>query len=293
VGRRLSESEVYPAHDPRVRDRFIAVRGVRTRIVEAGPADGPVVILVAGWASSAYEYRKNTPALAAAGFRVVAVELQGQGESDRPADRSCYTLPALAGQLGAALDQLGVQRASLVGQSLGGAVALALARESPERVHRLVLIAPVGLAPVRLAGIGRLVPPVPCWLLTRLGFRAWWSFGLRHAYGRRARPTERDIDEYWAPSRDPAYLAGLLSFLRGVDWRPLPREVLAAISMPVLVISGTRDPLLARDEIVKRTKWLPNAQSVVIEEAGHPLQEEVPDEVNRALVRFLGTQGEC
>jgi pimeloyl-ACP methyl ester carboxylesterase len=288
VRRRLSPTEVYPAHDARVRGRFITVREVRTRIVEAGPADGPAVILIPGWASSAFEYRKNTPALADAGFRVVAVDLAGQGESDKPVDRSHYAVQSMVAHLRAVLDELAVERASLVGQSLGGTVAMAFARESPERVGRLVLIAPVGLAPVRLAGIARaIVPPLPAALLARVGVRAWWSFGLRHAYGDRAKPTDRDIDEYWAPSRDPRYVAGLLAFVRGVDWRPSAREVLAKLSMPVLVVAGTRDRLIPIDEMVRRAKWLPNAELVVIEGAGHPIQEEVPEEVNDALVRFL------
>jgi 4,5:9,10-diseco-3-hydroxy-5,9,17-trioxoandrosta-1(10),2-diene-4-oate hydrolase len=288
VRRRLSPTEVYPAHDLRVRDRFITVREMRTRIVEAGPADGRAVILIPGWASSAFEYRKNTPALADAGFRVVAVDLPGQGESDKPVDRSHYTVESMVAHLRAVLDALGVERASLVGQSLGGTVAMAFARESPERVERLVLIAPVGLAPVRLASLARaIVPPLPAALLARLGVRAWWSFGLRHAYGDRAKPTDRDIDEYWAPSRDPRYVAGLLAFVRGVDWRPSAREVLAKLSMAVLVVAGTRDRLIPIDEMVRRAKWLPNAELVVIEGAGHPIQEEVPDEVNDALVRFL------
>ena len=235
----------------------------------------------------AYQYRKNTPVLADAGFRVMAVDLPGQGESEAPRDPRCYTVSALATHLRAVLDATGVERASLMGQSLGAAVATVSFRECPDRVERMALLAPVGLAPIPLARVGRLLPRLPPRLLARLGWRGWWSFGLRHAYGIRARPTERDIDEYWAPSRDPFYVAGLLELVRQVDWSPLSPDELASITGPVLVAAGARDPLISCDQIVRRAKKLPNAEVVVIEGAGHPIQEEVPDEVNHALIRFL------
>ena len=246
------------------------------------------VVCVPGWASSAFQFRKNLPALAEAGFRAIAVDLPGQGESEKPTDPTFYTIRALTNHLQAVLDELGIRRASLVGQSLGAVVVTALWRDAPARVAKLVLIAPVGWGDIGLVRVGRLLLPRK-WprLLGRLGWRFWWSIGLRHAYGERARPSARDVDEYWAPSRDPWYVASLVELVHRVDWRPIGREELESVTAPVLVVAGTRDPLLAHEEIAMRIKWLPNGEIVVIEGAGHPLQEEVPHDVNRALIRFL------
>jgi pimeloyl-ACP methyl ester carboxylesterase len=107
------------------------------------------------------------------------------------------------------------------------------------------------------------------------------------AYGRRGRPTPDDVDQYWAPSRDPLYVPSLQTLLHQVEWEPLEERRVGQLHLPVLVVAASADPLLGLDEVKKAATWLPNGRLVVIEGAGHAVQEEVPDEVNRALVAFL------
>jgi pimeloyl-ACP methyl ester carboxylesterase len=288
TNRQLSPDEVYPAGDSRARVRFIMARGLRIRTVEMGPPDGPPVVCVPGWASSAFQYRKNLPLLAAAGFRAIAVELGGQGESERPTDGAFYTVRSLADNLRGILDALSLRRVSLVGQSLGGAIVSTAAAADLSRVEKLALIAPVGLARVRGLAIAKLLMPHflrP--ILPRLAWRLWWDIGLRMAYGRRGRPTPDDVDQYWAPSRDPLYVPSLQTLLHQVEWEPLEERRVGQLHLPVLVVAASADPLLGLDEVKKAATWLPNGRLVVIEGAGHAVQEEVPDEVNRALVAFL------
>jgi pimeloyl-ACP methyl ester carboxylesterase len=279
---------VYPAHDPRVSARFITVNKLRLRVIEAGSPDAPTVVCVPGWACSAYEYRENIPALARAGLRAIAVELPGQGESDKPRRPDLYTLPELASALSATLDTLGIGRSALVGQSLGAAIAATFTRRARHRVSRLALLAPVGFGSVRLAAaVRRLVPISFAPVLDRLAYRIWWRLGLRLAYGKRGRPTDRDVEEYFAPTRDPAFLPSLLALMHHVDWSLLDDRALASIDLPVLVVCGSADRLIRCVQVAERAKRLPNARTVVIPGAGHALQEETPDEVNRALVDFL------
>lgn len=286
--RYLSRDEVYPARNARVSARFISVADRQLRVIEAGNASAPTVVCVPGWASGAYQYRKNLPAIAAAGFRAITVELPGQGESDKPTAPDYYTLPTLARDLGAALDTLGVGECSIVAQSLGAAIATTFSRVSPNRVRRLALLAPVGLATVRLAAPARaLLPLALAAPLARFAWRWLWALGLRLAYGKLAKPDARDVDEYHAPARDPAYVPSLIALIRAIDWHTLDDETLARLAMPVLVVCGSEDRLIRCRDVIERARRLPNARSVVIPGAGHALQEEAPEQVNRLLVDFL------
>ncbi len=286
--RPLPPDQVYPAHDPRVTARFITVSSLRLRVIEAGPPDAPTVVCVPGWACSAYQYRENLPALADAGLRAVVVELPGQGESDKPTDPDVYELPTLARTLADALTVLGIGRTALLGQSLGGAIATSCTLQAPERVSRLVLLAPVGFASVPISTtVRRLIPLTFAPLVRKLAWRIWWRLGLRFAYGRRGRPTDQDVEEYFAATRDPAFLPSLLSLMHRVDWAPLDDRALASLDLPVLVICGSADRLIRCEEVWARARRLPNTRTIVIPGAGHALQEETPADVNRALVEFL------
>jgi pimeloyl-ACP methyl ester carboxylesterase len=117
---------------------------------EDGPSDGPVVVLLHGLASDADTWDKAIGPLASHGLRVLALDLVGHGESDKPA--SSYLLTDFAASLAAFLDALDIQSATLCGHSFGGAVALYFGTLHPERVQRIVLVS--------AGGLGREVHPV-------------------------------------------------------------------------------------------------------------------------------------
>jgi len=97
-GRRdiLGPGEMFPAGDPAYRVSFPRLRsGIRIRAVERGDPDSPAVLLVHGWGCSAYVFRFTMPALAAAGFRVISIDLKGHGLSDKPQRPEEYTIDAL------------------------------------------------------------------------------------------------------------------------------------------------------------------------------------------------------
>ena len=105
---RLSPGEMYPAKEAGVRAHFVALAsGIRIRAVEAGPSDGPPIVLVPGWACGAWIFHETLRGLADAGFRAIAVELKGHGLSDKP-DQPCeYTLESMRDHLVSILDGLG------------------------------------------------------------------------------------------------------------------------------------------------------------------------------------------
>ena len=122
--------------------KTIALSGVKVHYVEAG--QGPVVLLLHGLGSSLDTWRRNVEPLADAGFTVLAPDLPGHGDSEKP-DALDYGLRTAVDFTGQFLSALGVERASLVGNSAGGLVAALFALENPEKPCRLALVAPGGI----------------------------------------------------------------------------------------------------------------------------------------------------
>ena len=126
--------------------RSVDVNGIRLRLVEAGPRDGPVVVLAHGFPELAYSWRHQIPALAAAGYHVLAPDQRGYGGSARPDAVEAYDIAALTGDLTGLLDIVGAERAAFVGHDWGAVVAWSTPLLHPGRV-------------AAVAGLS--VPPVP------------------------------------------------------------------------------------------------------------------------------------
>ncbi len=285
----LAEDEAYPAGVQGVTARFVRVGGgCEVRVVECGPEGGEQVVMLPGWGCSAYAFRKNIAALAARGGRVTVVEMKGQGWSDKPLEPGEYTVAALVRHVLDVLDALSIDRAMFVGLSLGGLVAARVALEAPERVARLALLAPVGFGRVRLVALARLFPVGLGPALPAVAARRWaFALALRSAYGSRGWPSAHDVEEYFAPARDPAFVRALWAQLQEIDWSVLSAEELRRIGMPLLVIFGSEDRLISPRDAAELAGQAPLGRAVLIEGAGHASPEESPDEVNAALTAFM------
>ena len=278
---------MFPAGVAGITTRVLALRsGLRLRLLEAGPANGAPIVLVHGWGACVYTFRDAAPAFAAAGRRVLACDLRGHGLSDKPVGRGKYTIEAVCDDLRDFMDAADVERADLLGHSLGGGVALHFTLAHPERVRRLVLAAPVGLTSIRLPAIGHLLTPrftdrfarylTPRWLTNAL---------LRSTYGKPSRVTDRDVDEYWAPSQFPDYYRAARALLEEFDWDPIASERLGSMSCRTLVILSTADRLIRGAE--QPATAIRGATVVTLEGAGHLGLEECAEEFNRMVLSFL------
>ena len=287
---RLTPGEMWPTGVAGITARLVSLAsGVRVRVVEGGPTAGPPVLFVHGWACSAYLFSRNIGPVAAAGYRALALDLVGHGLSDKPVIRGRYTLDAMVGDVFGALDALGLERATLVGQSMGGRIALEVALRAPERVSALVLFNSVGLARVRVlpllrAASARVLAP----LAPHVAFRWVFWLGLRGARGRLAAPTPRDVDEYWAPSQFGGYALAMHALLREFDWGATSYARLSRLRAPSLVVLGTMDRLVRLPALDALRRAAPAVTNVVlVEGAGHAVNEEAPEEANRAVAEFL------
>jgi len=278
---------MYPAGVASVRTRMVALEsGLRFRVLETGAVTGPPVVLIHGWGACVYTFRFAFEALARAGYRALAFDLRGHGLSDKPVGRHDYETRALIGDLREVMDRCGLERADILGHSLGGSIALRFALVHPARVRRLVLVAPVGLTTVPLHTIAHLLTPR---FTERL---AWYlpprwvtAFLLRGAYGDGRRLTDRTIDEYWAPSQFDEYYVAVRRLLDRFDWQPLPLRELAKVRQRTLVMLGGADRLIRGGEGAANV--IPDVSVVSLDGAGHLGIEECPDEFNDAIVRFL------
>lgn len=265
--------------------RFANVSAGRVRYVRAG--SGSAVVLVHGFGSSLYTWKDVIPALAAR-HDVIAFDLPGFGGSERPAGLSFEDLPRAVLEL---MNELGLERAALVGSSLGGATAVLASAWGQERVSRLVLLDAAGFeiepsarpVMVRLA-TSRLGPA-----LQRLpGKRLLVEHALRQVLEDDRLVTAERVSEYLEPLQRAGSLAALHSLGASLERaRPRFAEALRAIQAPTLVIWGEQDqwiPLAHADRFVAA---IPGARRVALPACGHLPQEEKPGEVARLLVEFL------
>jgi 4,5:9,10-diseco-3-hydroxy-5,9,17-trioxoandrosta-1(10),2-diene-4-oate hydrolase len=281
---------MYPAGVRNVSARTVALEsGLRLRVLEAGVAAGAPVVLVHGWGACVYTFRFVLEALARAGRHALAFDLRGHGLSDKPTGRHDYETRALIGDLRELMDRCGLERADLIGHSLGGGIALRFALDHPARVRRLVLVAPVGLTTVPLHMIAHLLTPRFTERLARYLPPRWvTAFLLRGAYGDGRRVTDRTIDEYWAPSQFEEYYVAVRRLLERFGWQPLPPRELAKVRQRTLVMLGGADRLIRGGE--GAANLIPDVSVVSLHGAGHLGIEECPDEFNEVIVRFLNDE---
>jgi pimeloyl-ACP methyl ester carboxylesterase len=280
-----------PEHDFSL--RHIDVHGHQVGYRMAG--SGPALVLIHGVTGSSTTWREVMPRLAER-YTVVAPDLLGHGESAKP--RGDYSLGAFASGVRDLLVALGVERATLVGHSLGGGVAMQFAYQFPQRCERLVLVASGGLGKevsallraVTLPGAELVMPflltPVVREALEVLGgpFR---RIGIR--------PGGVTGAEIWRSYRGLTELRGRMAFVHTVrsvidvrGQRVSARDRLYLTSeMPTLVVWGDRDRIIPVEHAYAAHELMPGSRLVVIPGAGHFLPFETPEPFLEALTAFL------
>ncbi|MBP7692076.1 MAG: alpha/beta fold hydrolase [Anaerolineales bacterium] len=283
--------------------RFLTAAGTRTFVEEAGPAAGPAVVLVHGFGGLTYTWRATLPALEAAGYHVLALDLRGFGLSDkRWADD--FSHAAQADFVAAVMTAAGVERAVLVGHSLGGSVIAHFALRHPERVQALVFVDGAVRAPA--AGSGS-VPGQPAWwrrVADFPPFQRWGQLALRtfvtrarmtevqrSAYYRQDIVTEDVIEGYLKVQKLKDWDLALLGVMRDGGQNTLPQP-LAALTVPALVVWGEHDAWIPLASGQALHAALPNSAWVVIPNSGHLPMEEAPAAFNAALLAYLAEAGQ-
>jgi pimeloyl-ACP methyl ester carboxylesterase len=269
--------------------------GIRIHYVTSG--SGPLVVLLHGFPDFWFGWREQIPALARAGFRVVAPDLRGYDLSAKPRAIAAYTVDRIVDDVTNLFRHLSVERAAIVGHDWGGAIAWAFAMRQPERLRRLAILnAP---HPERFARALRdprqlvrswymLFFQLPA--LPEALFRARSYDAIRRLYQTDpARPfSDADIARYVDAIAQPGALTGMINWYRALFRNATHmRASLRRIDAPTLVLWGDRDRYLSRFLAEPSRQWVPHATVVHFPNATHWLQHDEAGAVNERLVEFL------
>jgi pimeloyl-ACP methyl ester carboxylesterase len=273
--------------------KFLELHGERVAYRDAGQGD--VLLLIHGMAGSSSTWRAVTPQLAKK-FRVVAPDMLGHGESAKP--RGDYSLGAFAVWLRDFLDELGITRVTIIGQSLGGGVAMQFVYQHPDYCERLVLISSGGLGPdvgiiLRLLsapGAEFVLPVIAPKPVLKLGnkLRSWLSSaGVQSPRGA----------EMWSAYSSLADRPTRQSFLRTlrsvVDYRGQAVSALSRLKLqnelPVMAIWGEKDDIIPVAHAYAAQAAREGSRVEVLPGVGHFAQVEAPMQVVDLIEDFIAT----
>jgi len=277
----------------------VPTNGIHLNVAQAGPADGPLLLLLHGFPEFWYGWRKQIPALATAGFRVWAPDQRGYNTSDKPPRVRDYTLDKLADDVAGLIEAAGCRRAIVVGHDWGGAAAWWLAANHPELVERLIILS----VPHPLV-LRRMILTDP-----RQTLKSWYMFlfqlpllpewGAAHddwksvtkALESTSRPgtfTEADFHEYRRAWSQPRAYTGMLNWYRALFRYGAPPPKNRRILPPTLLLWGARDKFIRREAAQPSIDLCDQGQLIFYESATHWLTHEEAEDVNRRILDFAG-----
>jgi len=278
--------------------REAVVNGVRLHYVEAG--QGPLVILLHGFPEFWYSWRAQIPALAAAGYHVIALDMRGYNLSQKPPRVRDYGIEILARDVAELIRSTGAARATVVGHDWGGAVAWFAPMLYPHLVEKLIVLN----APHPLAFLRELKTPAQL-------LKSWYQFFfqlpylpeamirardyamlrdlLRRAPSRRRAFTKADIRLYKAAIAQPSALTAALNYYRAA-FRGGPRgmsRLARRIDVSTLLIWGEQDRYLGLNLTRDLEQWVPRLRLERLADASHWVQNDAPQRVNELMIEFL------
>lgn len=258
--------------------------GVRLRLRDTGPRDAPAIVLLHGFGSSLDTWEPWAKALSAR-YRVIRFDLPGFGltgpdpTGDYSDERSVRILVTL-------LDQLGVKRAHVIGNSLGGRIAWTFAAMHPNRASRLVLISPDGFASPGFE-YGK-APEIPL-IMQALPYvlpRSMLKANLAAAYAQPPKLSDADLSRYHDMMLAPGVRRAIVARMeQTVLQDPAPK--LATITAPTLLLWGDKDGMIPVTNAADYLKFMPDAKIVRLPNLGHIPLEEDPVRSLQPVAEFL------
>jgi len=280
---------------------YTHVNGIRLHYVEAGK--GPVVVLLHGFPEFWYSWRKQIPALAEH-YRVIVPDMRGYNLSDKPKGVEHYKPSILTGDIRQFILRITDGRATLIAHDWGGAIALKLAEQHPELLNKLIIMNtahPRQLLKTFLTNATQLkkswymfffqLPRVPEHYIGK-DLRAFFEKAFRGLAHRPEAFTDEDIRHYVDVFSQPYALTAAIHYYRAA-FREAPSQLLAPsnqIQADTLAIWGEDDHALDPVLLKRMRNHFANRFEVhMIQNCSHWVQQEYPDEINGAIIDFLGS----
>lgn len=274
---------------------FIQTNGITLHAVTAGPADGPPVVLLHGFPEFWYGWRKQIPALAAAGFRVWAPDQRGYNLSDKPKGIAAYELEALAHDIIGFIEATGHEQVNLVGHDWGGMVAWCVALLAPQMLRRVAILnAPhphVARQRLSAADLRQLVRSgyigffqlshLPEAILGAAGYRT-----IARALRASSRPgtfPDEELAEYRRAWSQPGAMTAMLNWYRALR-RQTDRQWPTRVTVPLTVIWGKKDQALRSVMAEESVALCDQGELIWLPDNTHWVQHEAAEEVNALLI---------
>ena len=272
----------------------LRANGLDFHYAAEGEPDAPLVLLLHGFPAFWYSWNAQLPALAAAGYRAVAIDMRGYNKTDKPVHVADYAVAHLVADVAAVIRALGSPRAHVVGHDWGGAVAWSTAIRAPGVVKKLVILNAPHPAAFRreLRTFEQLKKswymflfqaPLVAERFLRQNDYAW----IEKALSRRVF-SAADIQLYKDAIAAPGALTASLAYYRAMVRTRVPKGASFRVDAPTLLLWGDADVALGVALSQGLERWVPDLRVEYLRGAGHWVQNERPDEVNAAIVRFLG-----
>ncbi|MCU4750560.1 alpha/beta hydrolase [Halobacteria archaeon AArc-curdl1] len=300
--------------DDRISHGEMIVNDVRLHYVSAGPSNGDLVVCLHGFPEFWYAWRHQIPALADAGYRVIAPDMRGYNRSEKPHGLEAYRLEELTEDVSELITELGYEQGYLVAHDWGGLVAWATAYSKPEVVRALtVLNAPHPVKYVRELSLEQClrswyvlwfqVPWIPNRFLTMKNSAALESV-FSDSAADPAAFTDRDIERYRRAFSRPGVAKSALAYYRALfrGWfpqravgrLPLVGDRLAPpvprVTTPTQVLWGEQDTALAVEQTVGLERYVDDLTVRRFPDASHWLHIERPDAVTESILEFFSDQ---
>ncbi|MBF8267490.1 MAG: putative hydrolase or acyltransferase of alpha/beta superfamily [Dehalococcoidia bacterium] len=267
--------------------RYLTVGGVHTHYVAAGK--GPPLLLLHGLGASSVAWSANIAPLSQR-YSVYALDIPGHGDSDKP--DIDYQVPAGARFIRAFMHVLGINRASLAGNSMGGMLALRTALEFPHLVEKLVLVDAAGLGRELGWSVRLLSLPLAGEILEDTSLRGTGAM-LRRIFYDRSFVQEGLLQELHRTRRMPGAKEAVLKTVRGaVSLRGLRKEwvmveALKSLDAPVLIVWGAQDRIVPVRHAHNAARLAPDVRLCIFDGCGHWPQMEKSSQFNQVVLEFL------
>lgn len=265
--------------------RFANVNGLNMHFVEAG--EGSPVLLLHGFPDTHTTWRRQIPALVAAGFRVIAPDLRGYGKTDMPGDTSAYAIGFLADDVLRLMDSLGIEKAAVVGHDWGSLIGWHLAMHASDRVTRFAALSVGHPAAIARAGLRQRLRfwYVALFMMPGLGEKA---IKAGDWYFLRKLSRSKEQQALWRAALEPeGRLSAALNYYRANFTSGAPRAW-KQVDIPVMGLWSERDPALGEEQMTGSAYYCKAGfRFERIDGVGHWLQLSAADRVNTLLGDFL------
>jgi pimeloyl-ACP methyl ester carboxylesterase len=279
---------------------YIKTNGIQLHVLQSGPKSGTPVMFLHGFPEFWYGWRKQIPAFAAAGCRVIVPDQRGYNLSNKPKGVKAYCVEALVEDIIGLISALDYEKVNLVGHDWGALVAWMLAIKHPEKLHRLGIInvphpsvmkrfLQRDLEQMRrsLYALFFQLPWLPE-LSMRAGNWRGASISMRRS-GRSRAFTGEDIEKYKEAWSQPGAMTAMLNWYRAAArYQPEITNGMQ-VHIPTLILWGVKDFALSRRMARPSLDYCDDGNLIFFPDATHWVQHEEADEVNRQLLTFIST----